>query len=82
MNDVAKMKAHYYRGWETNEPLVQFPKRLKEEQASLALDGVTITIDDVFDHYLRKLYASGGFRDETVIEWNDKTPWSRPSKTP
>ena len=46
VNAVAKMKAHYYRGWETNEPLVQFTKRLKEEQASLALDGVTITIDD------------------------------------
>ena len=37
---VAKMKAHYYRGWETNKTLVQFTKRLKGEQASLALDVV------------------------------------------
>ena len=74
VNAVAKMKAHCYRGWETNEPLVQFPKQLKEDQARFALDSVTITIDDVFDHYLRELYASGGFSDETVIEWNDKNP--------
>ena len=74
MNAVPNMKSNYYRGWETNEPLVQFPKRLKEEQASLALNGVTITIDDVFDHYLRKLYASRGFSKKTVIERNDKNP--------
>ena len=32
---ISELKTHYNRGWESNENLRQFPKRLNEEQDSL-----------------------------------------------
>ena len=68
VNTIAELKAHYNRGWEYDENLIQSPKRLNKEQASLQLDGITINKDDKFSHYLRELYRSGTFTDETMIE--------------
>ena len=65
---IAEQKAHCNRGWEYDENLRQSPKRLNEEQSSLQLDGVTISNDNKFSHYLRKLYRSGTFTDKTVIQ--------------
>ena len=45
MKKIAELKAEYNRGWESDKNLRRFPKRLKEEQASLHLDGVTINND-------------------------------------
>ena len=67
------MKALYNIGWESDENLRRFPKRLNEEQASLQIDGVTIENNDKFIHYLRELYCIGIFTDETVIEWNNNS---------
>ena len=71
MNKIAELKAHYNRGWESDEDLRRLPKRLNEEQASLHLDGVTIDNDDKFSHYIRELYRSDTFTDKTVIKWNN-----------
>ena len=72
MNEIAELKVHYNRGWEFNENLRRFPKRLNKEQASIQLDRVIIKNDEKFSHYLRELYCSGTFTEETVIEWNNK----------
>ena len=71
MNKIAELKSHYSIGWKSNENLRRFPKRLDEEQSSLQLYGVTIDNDEKFIHYLRKLYRSGTFTDETDMEWNN-----------
>ena len=73
MNTIAELKAHYNRGRESYENLRRFPKRINKEKYSLQLDRVTIDKNDKFSHYLHKLYQSGTFTDETVIEWKNKT---------
>ena len=50
VNEITELKAHYNKGWESDENLRQLPKRLNKEQASLQLDGVTIDNDDKFSH--------------------------------
>ena len=72
MNEIVELKAHYNRGWKSDENLRRLPKRLNEEQSSLQLDGVIIGNDEKFSQYLSKLYRSGTFNDETVIAWNNK----------
>ena len=71
MKKIAELKAEYNRGWESDKNLRRFPKRLKEEQASLHLDGVTINNDDKLSHCLRDLYCSSPFTDKAVIKWNN-----------
>jgi hypothetical protein len=70
----AKLKAHYLRGWEANEPLMLSPKPLDKEQENRALNGVTISNKDKCDHCLIELYASNTFSTEAIIEWNNQTP--------
>ena len=71
MNKIAELKAHYNRGWEYDENLRRFPKRLNKEQAILQLDDVTIDNGDKFSQYLRKLYRSDTFTDNMVIKRNN-----------
>ena len=63
VNEIAELKAYYNRGWESDENLRRFPKRLNEEQVILQIDGVIIDNYDKFSHYLRELYLSGTFND-------------------
>ena len=50
VNKIAEFKAHYNRGWESDENFRRFPKRLNKEQDSLKPDGVTINNYDKFSH--------------------------------
>ena len=70
-------REHYFRGWERNraprpEGLKKFGKRLDEEQAALAGDGITVSHEDKKEHYLVQVYQSGLFPATTIREWKRK----------
>ena len=71
---INELKAHYYRGNESNERLSKFATRLDQEQARLAADGIIIPETDKFQHYLSEIYKSGVFSVEAITQWTETPP--------
>ena len=68
---INELKAHYYRGNESNERLSKFATRLDQEQTRLAADGIIIPETDKFQHYLSEIYKSGVFSVEAITQWTE-----------
>ena len=68
---IADLKSNYNRGMEQNEQLLKFGTRLDQEQDNLAVDGVIITNDDKFNHYLTEIYNGGIFSTEAITQWTE-----------
>ena len=68
---INRLKAHYYRGNESNERVSKFATRLDQEQARLASDGILIPETDKFQHYLSEIYKSGVFSVEAITQWTE-----------
>ena len=74
---IKEVREHYFRGWQHSaqpkpEGLKKFAKRLDEEQAALAADGVTISDGDKERHYLLQVYRSGIFARDTLRAWKQR----------
>ena len=74
MQAIKEVKDHFYRGWDraANERLSKFSTRLDQEQGRMAIDGVIVSNDDNFQHYLTEIYNSGIFSAEAITQWTKK----------
>ena len=62
---IKELKAHYVRPCDrsNNVQLEAFPRRLDQEQEQLVVDGVIITTEDKFNHYLQ----SGRLQQRNIL---------------
>ena len=71
---IDEVKNHALRGWErnANERLSKFATRIDQSQTRLAADGITITDEEKFRHYLSEVYSSGVFANDIITQWTER----------
>ena len=58
---IQQLKDKYKKGWRPNEHISAFARRLNENQAKLATDGITISDVDKNQHYMLQIWKSDMF---------------------
>ena len=70
---VKELKAHALRGWqrlEEDEDLGGFAKRLEDDVACLKEDKISISEEDMLQHFMEQILESGLFDEKDVREFN------------
>ena len=68
-----ELKVHALRCWkrlEEDEDIGEFSKRLKDNVACLAEDGLKISEDDKLQHFMEQILESGLFGEKDMREYN------------
>ena len=80
MNATARkeMKDEYFSGWAQDEHITAFAARLKRGKRELAVNGVTVTDEEICDHYVIQMYSRGVFDKSEMTEYEKKAD---PQKT-
>ena len=73
---VDEVKEEFKRGWDhaNGELIGKFGDRLDQEQTAFTRDGVTISNEEKYRHYIKEMYRSGQFTQDMVMEWIAKPP--------
>ena len=74
---IKEAKEHLFRGWQRldkdrPETIKRFGVRLKMEQDSLHRDGVSVSDQDVLDHYLLEVYRSRALTKEIIRDFEQQ----------
>ena len=67
-----QLKDDYVRGWDTDEHISAFVRRLSEDQRNLGHDGIIISDVDKNQHFVNEIWKSGFFDERTMTEWTNK----------
>ena len=76
---IKEAKEHLFRGWarldrDHPETVRRFGVRLKMEQDSLRIDGVTVSDQDIKEHYLLQVYRSQAFTKQIIRDFKQLEP--------
>ena len=68
-----ELTKNFYRGWnDTEEHITGFARRLDDEQAKLASDGLEISTVDKLQHYMLQMWNCSLFDQQTMTAWTIK----------
>ena len=68
---IDEVKEEYKRGWDNanGDLIAKFGDRLDQEQTAFTRDGVAISNDEKYRHYVKEMYKSGQFTQDMIMEW-------------
>ena len=69
---IQEMKDRQFRGWDKDEHITAFGRRLTREQHELRRQNVTIMDSDKLQHYLEQIYVSNIFDRRELTDWEKK----------
>ena len=67
----SQVEKYFKRGWNRaeNERVAKFAERLDQEQVAFQREGVAISDDNKFRHYMDEIYSSGAFSHDSIKNW-------------
>ena len=70
-----QIKDDYYRDWDvaSGQELSAFTKALDTKKDELVTHNITISEEEMKDHYVVNMYSSGIFSQATMTDWEGKT---------
>ena len=67
-----EMKDEYFSGWAEDEHITAFAARLKRGKKELAVNDITVTDEEICDHYVIEMYGRGVFDKSEMTEYEKK----------